>query len=47
MSEQTEKRNVAIPESIELNGVTYSVKETPELQSFIQEISKVERAKLY
>lgn len=47
MLETTEKPTVAIPESITLNGVTYSVKDTPELQKFIQEIAKVEKSKLY
>lgn len=36
-----------IPESITLNGVTYPVKDTPELQQFIQDVAKVERTKLY
>lgn len=37
----------SIPESITINGVTYLVKETPELQQFIQAIAKVEKSKLY
>lgn len=37
----------SIPESITINGVTYLVKETPELQQFIQSIAKVEKSKLY
>lgn len=44
---ETEERNVGIPESITINGVTYTVKETPELQKFIQEVAKVEKSKLY
>lgn len=43
----TEERNVGIPESITINDVTYTVKETPELQKFIQEVAKVEKSKLY
>lgn len=42
-----EEKIVAIPESITINGVTYSVRETPELQTFIQSVSKVEKTKLY
>lgn len=42
-----EEQNVRIPESITINGVTYSVKETPALQTFIQEVAKVEKSKLY
>ena len=37
----------SIPESITINGVTYLVKETPELQQFIQSVAKVEKSKLY
>ena len=44
---ETEERNVGIPESITINGVTYTVKDTPELQKFIQEVAKVEKSKLY
>lgn len=36
-----------IPESLTINGVTYKVSETPELQSFIQAVAKVEKSKLY
>ena len=36
-----------IPESLTINGVTYKVSETPELQAFIQAVSKVEKSKLY
>ena len=46
MSENEEKK-VGIPESITINGVTYTVKDTPELQQFIQEVAKVEKSKLY
>ena len=42
-----DERKVGIPESITINGVTYSVKDTPELQQFIQSVAKVEKAKLY
>lgn len=36
-----------IPESVTINGVTYTVKDTPELQQFIQQVAKVEKSKLY
>jgi phage terminase small subunit len=36
-----------IPESLTINGVTYQVNETPELQAFIQAVAKVEKNKLY
>ena len=42
-----EEKKVGIPESITINGVTYSVKDTPELQQFIQNVAKVEKTKLY
>lgn len=42
-----EERTVGIPESVTINGVTYTVKDTPELQKFIQEVAKVEKSKLY
>lgn len=42
-----EEKKVGIPESITINGVTYLVKDTPELQQFIQEVAKVEKSKLY
>lgn len=45
--DQNEEKKVGIPESITINGVTYTVKDTPELQMFIQEVAKVEKAKLY
>ena len=38
---------VGIPESITINGVTYSVKDTPELLTFMQAVAKVEKTKLY
>ena len=41
------EKKVGIPESITINGVTYAVKDTPELQQFIQEIARVEKSKLY
>lgn len=37
----------SIPESITINGVTYLVKDTPEIQQFIQSVAKVEKSKLY
>jgi len=42
-----EEKTVAIPESIVLNGVTYSVKETPELLGLMQAVAKQEKTKLY
>lgn len=45
--EQNEEKKVGIPESITIGGVTYAVKDTPELQQFIQEVAKVEKSKLY
>lgn len=42
-----ENENVELPVSITLGGVTYTVKDNPELQKFIQEVSKVEKSKLY
>lgn len=44
---ENEEKKVGIPESITINGVTYAVKDTPELQQFIQEVAKVEKSKLY
>ena len=41
------QNTTSIPESVTINGVTYSVSETPELQAFIQAVSKVEKTKLY
>ena len=41
------QNTTSIPESITINGVTYSVKDTPELQQFIQSVAKVEKTKLY
>ena len=45
--ESIEEKKVGIPESITIGGVTYTVKDTPELQQFIQEVAKVEKSKLY
>lgn len=42
-----EKNHPTIPESITINGVAYKVSETPELQSLIQSVAKVEKTKLY
>lgn len=47
MDEKKEETKVSIPESITLGGVTYYVKDTPELRQFIQDVAKVEKAKLY
>lgn len=44
---ENEDKKVGIPESITIGGVTYLVKDTPELQQFIQQVSKVEKSKLY
>ena len=44
MAEIVEQK-VGIPESITINGITYLVKETPELQQFIQSVAKVEKSK--
>ena len=41
------EKKVGIPESITINGVTHTVKDTPELLQFIQEVAKVEKSKLY
>lgn len=42
-----ETSDVKIPEALVINGVTYSVKSTPEIQAFINEVAKVEKSKLY
>lgn len=42
-----EEQTVALPESVTINGVTYVVKDTPELLQFVQEVAKVEKTKLY
>lgn len=42
-----EEKKVGIPESLTIGGVTYVVKDTPELREFIQRVSQVEKAKLY
>ena len=44
---EPKQNTVSIPESVTINGVTYLVSETPELQAFIQAVSKVEKSKLY
>lgn len=41
------EKNVAIPEYLIINGSTYSVKDTPEIQEFIKNVAKVEKSKLY
>ena len=41
------QNTISIPESVTIKGVTYLVSETPELQQFIQAVSKVEKSKLY
>lgn len=45
--EPTIVEEARIPESLTINGVTYKVSETPELQNFIQQVAKVEKSKLY
>ena len=45
MNEDAKK--IGIPESITINGSTYVVKDNPELVAFVQEVAKVEKAKLY
>jgi hypothetical protein len=51
METQEEKKPIVeearIPESLTINGVTYKVNETPELQALIQSVAKVEKNKLY
>lgn len=47
MANSNEQNIAAIPESITIGGTTYSVKDTPELQLFIQSVAKVEKSKLY
>lgn len=42
-----EKTIVAIPESIELNGQTYVVKDTPELMAFRVAVAQAEKSKLH
>lgn len=44
---KNEEKNVNLPESLTLNGVTYVVKDTPELLAFMQDVAKVEKNKLY
>lgn len=38
---------ISIPGTLTLGGVTYNVAETPELQSFLQQVSSAEKNKLY
>lgn len=42
-----ELNETRIPESVTIGGVSYSVKDTPELQQFLQQVSKVEKTKIY
>ena len=37
----------SIPESITIQGITYAVKDYPEIQQFIQSVARVEKSKLY
>lgn len=45
--DEIEETTVGIPESVIINGVTYTLKDTPELQKFAQAVAKVEKTKLY
>lgn len=45
--ETSEERTVAIPESITIGGISYVVRETPELLQFMQTVAKVEKNKMY
>lgn len=45
--ENNNEEKFRLPESVTIGGITYSVKETPELQQFIQNVAKVEKSKLY
>lgn len=47
MADSIQEQESRIPESITINGVTYSIKETPELQELVKSVSKVEKNKLY
>ena len=47
MAKDNNAEEIRIPESITINGVTYKVSETPELQSLIQTVAKIEKSKLY
>lgn len=44
--ELIEQEKTGIPKSITINGITYSVKDTPELQQLIQAVSRIEKSKL-
>nr|DAO11091.1 MAG TPA: hypothetical protein [Caudoviricetes sp.] len=44
---EEEIKEVKLPESLTLNGVTYSVKDTPELVAFMQAVAKVEKNKVH
>lgn len=47
MDNNVEQKKVSLPESITLGGITYTVKDTPELLQFMQDVAKVEKTKLY
>ena len=44
---EEENKEVKLPESLTLNGVTYAVKDTPELVAFMQTVAKVEKNKVH
>jgi len=44
---ETEEEKIGIPDTVTINGVVYSVKETPALVEFMQRVAKVEKNKLY
>lgn len=46
-TETKQDQEIRIPESITINGVTYSVSGTPELKELIASVAKVEKSKLY
>lgn len=45
--ENEQEKTARIPEGITIGGVTYTVKDSPELQQFIQGVAKVEKQKVY
>lgn len=42
-----QQQPASLPETLTVGGQTFSVKDTPELQAFIGQVSKFEKAKLY
>ena len=45
--DHTEETTVTIPESITIGGISYVVRDTPELLKFMQAVAKVEKNKMY